>query len=120
MSVVAFCVLGILLSGYVILDGYDLGMAALLLFVGHDDGERSRAREAIAPFWNGNEVFLVAAGASLFAFFSTRLRVGVQRILSPFYCCIMAADGARNLLRDSRDDRAQALALILGLRVLGL
>lgn len=69
MSVVAFCILGILLAGYVLLDGYDLGMAAILLFVARNGEQRREAREAIAPFWNGNEVFLVAAGASLFAFF---------------------------------------------------
>lgn len=69
MSVVAFCVLGVLLGGYVLLDGYDLGMAAILLLVARNAEERQQAREAIAPFWNGNEVFLVAAGASLFALF---------------------------------------------------
>lgn len=69
MSVAAFVLLGILLGGYVILDGYDLGMAAILFFVARTGEERQRARDAIAPFWNGNEVFLVAAGAVLFAFF---------------------------------------------------
>jgi cytochrome d ubiquinol oxidase subunit II len=69
MSVVAFCVLGVLLGGYVLLDGYDLGMASILLFVARSGDERQSARNAIAPFWNGNEVFLVAAGAALFALF---------------------------------------------------
>jgi cytochrome d ubiquinol oxidase subunit II len=69
MSVAAFCVLGVLLGGYVVLDGYDLGTASILLFVARSGDERQSARNAIAPFWNGNEVFLVAAGASLFAFF---------------------------------------------------
>lgn len=69
MSVVAFCVLAVLLGGYVLLDGYDLGMATILPFVGRTGEERQTARDAIAPFWNGNEVFLVAAGAALFAFF---------------------------------------------------
>ena len=69
MNVLAFCVLGIMLSGYVLLDGYDLGMASILFFVAKTNEERRAARESIAPFWNGNEVFLVAAGASLFALF---------------------------------------------------
>ncbi len=69
MSILAFCILGALLAGYALFDGYDLGMAALLPFIAHDHHERQVARDAIAPFWNGNETFLVAAGAALFAFF---------------------------------------------------
>jgi cytochrome bd ubiquinol oxidase subunit II len=69
MSTVAFCVLGILLTGYVLLDGYDLGMGTVLLLVSRNEDERRAALESIAPFWNGNETWLVAAGASLFAMF---------------------------------------------------
>ncbi|HZO95066.1 MAG TPA: cytochrome d ubiquinol oxidase subunit II [Candidatus Baltobacteraceae bacterium] len=69
MSVAAFCLLGVLLAGYVILDGYDLGMGTLLLFVSRDEDERRATLHSIAPFWNGNETWLVAAGAALFALF---------------------------------------------------
>lgn len=69
MSIAAFCVLGILLGGFVLLDGYDLGMASIMLWVARTGEERQVARGSIAPFWNGNEVFLVAAGGALFAFF---------------------------------------------------
>jgi cytochrome d ubiquinol oxidase subunit II len=69
VNVVAFCLLGVLLAGYVLLDGYDLGMGSVLLFVAHDEDERRAALGSIAPFWDGNETWLVAAGASLFALF---------------------------------------------------
>ena len=69
MSVAAFCLLGVLLAGYVILDGYDLGMGTLLLFVSRDERERRATLHSIAPFWNGNETWLVTAGAALFALF---------------------------------------------------
>jgi cytochrome d ubiquinol oxidase subunit II len=69
MSVVAFCLLGVLLGGYVLLDGYDLGMGSLLLFVSRNEHERHEALESIAPFWNGNETWIIAAGGTLFAMF---------------------------------------------------
>jgi cytochrome d ubiquinol oxidase subunit II len=69
VNILAFCVLGVLLVGYVLLDGYDLGMGAVLLFVSRSEEERRAALASIAPFWNGNEVWLIAAGAALFAFF---------------------------------------------------
>jgi len=69
VSVAAFCLLGVLLAGYVILDGYDLGMGTLLLFVSRGEDERRDVLQTIAPFWNGNETWLVTAGAALFALF---------------------------------------------------
>ena len=84
MNVAAFCLLGILLGGYVLLDGYDLGMAAILFIVARTNEERQRARDAIAPFWNGNEVFLVAAGAVLFAFFPLAYASSFSGFYLPF------------------------------------
>jgi len=69
VNVLAFCVLGFMLTAYVLLDGYDLGVAVIVPFVARTDGQRRAALQAIGPFWNGNEVWLIAAGGSLFAFF---------------------------------------------------
>ncbi len=69
MSVVAFLLIAFMIGGYVVLDGYDLGVASIAPFLAKDDRERLVAMQAIGPFWNGNEVWLVAAGGLLFALF---------------------------------------------------
>ncbi len=53
---------------YVLLDGVDLGVGALLLFA-HDDAERDVMINSIAPFWDGNETWLILGGAMLFGAF---------------------------------------------------
>src|SRR6476659_8241993 len=63
-----FAVLGILLAGYAILDGFDLGVGILHLFVKRDD-ERRILLNSIGPLWDGNEVWLVTFGGALFAAF---------------------------------------------------
>lgn len=69
MSVTGFIVIAFMLTMYVLLDGYDLGVAAIAPLVARTDRERSVAMASIGPFWNGNEVWLIAAGAALFALF---------------------------------------------------
>ncbi|HVM31526.1 MAG TPA: cytochrome d ubiquinol oxidase subunit II [bacterium] len=63
-----FILVGVLLSGYAILDGFDLGVGALHLFV-KDDKDRRIFLNAIGPIWDGNEVWLVTGGGALFAAF---------------------------------------------------
>jgi cytochrome d ubiquinol oxidase subunit II len=58
---------GVLLVGFAILDGFDLGIGALLPFVGRSDVERRVMLNAIGPNWEGNQVWFVSAGAGLFA-----------------------------------------------------
>jgi len=63
-----FILLGILLAGYAILDGFDLGVGILHLFVRNDD-ERRIFMNSIGPIWDGNEVWLVTFGGAMFAAF---------------------------------------------------
>ncbi len=63
-----FILVGVLLSGYAILDGFDLGVGALHLFVKKEE-ERRIFLNAIGPIWDGNEVWLVTGGGALFAAF---------------------------------------------------
>ncbi len=63
-----FVLLGVLLSGYAILDGFDLGVGVLHLFTKNDD-ERQTGINAIGPVWDGNEVWLLTFGGALFAAF---------------------------------------------------
>jgi cytochrome d ubiquinol oxidase subunit II len=60
-----FCVLAFLLTGYVLLDGYDLGTGVLHLFVARTDAERRQTLRTINSVWHGNEVWLLAAGGVL-------------------------------------------------------
>jgi cytochrome bd ubiquinol oxidase subunit II len=64
-----FVVLAAMLTGYAVLDGFDLGTGALHLFVGRSPRERASVIDAIGPVWNGNEVWLLAAGGSMVAAF---------------------------------------------------
>jgi cytochrome d ubiquinol oxidase subunit II len=64
-----FALIAFMLTVYVILDGFDFGAGILHLFVAKTDDERRTVFAAIGPFWDGNEVWLVAAGGVLvFAF----------------------------------------------------
>jgi cytochrome d ubiquinol oxidase subunit II len=58
-------VLVFMLAGYAVLDGFDLGVGALHLLLGRDSRERGRLIDTIGPVWNGNEVWLLAAGGSM-------------------------------------------------------
>ena len=69
MIVLAFIVLMVMLAAYVLLDGYDLGSGAMQFFVARGDRERTAVLDSIGPYWNGNEVWLIAAGGTLFALF---------------------------------------------------
>jgi cytochrome d ubiquinol oxidase subunit II len=73
-----------MLTGYVVLDGFDLGAGALHLFVARSDAERRQVLAAIGPLWDGNEVWLLAAGGALFVGFPRVLSSGI----SGFYFAI--------------------------------
>jgi cytochrome d ubiquinol oxidase subunit II len=57
----------VLLVGFVLLDGFDLGVGALLPFVGRTDTQRRVLLNAIGPTWEGNQVWFITAGGALFA-----------------------------------------------------
>ena len=69
MSILAFVVIAFMLTMYVLLDGYDLGVASITPFVARSDREREGSMRSIGPFWNGNEVWIIAGGGALFALF---------------------------------------------------
>lgn len=68
LNTVWFLLIGVLFTGYAMLDGFDLGVGALHLFTKKDE-ERRIMLNAIGPVWDGNEVWLVTGGGSLFAAF---------------------------------------------------
>jgi len=59
--------IGVLLIGFAITDGFDMGVGALLKVVGKNDTQRRVMINAVAPHWDGNQVWLITAGGALFA-----------------------------------------------------
>jgi cytochrome d ubiquinol oxidase subunit II len=79
-----FALAAVMLAFYVVLDGFDFGAGALHLAVARTDPERRQVLAAIGPYWDGNEVWLLAAGGVLFLAFPKVLASG----LSGFYLAI--------------------------------
>lgn len=68
LNIIWFILIVVLFIGYAVLDGFDLGIGTLYLSF-KQENERQLLLKAIGPFWNGNEVWLVAGGGALFAAF---------------------------------------------------
>jgi len=66
METVWFCIIAFMLTMYVVLDGFDLGAGIAHLFVARNDEERRIVLNAIGPVWDGNEVWILAAGGTLY------------------------------------------------------
>lgn len=66
MGTLWFWIVALMLVAYVVLDGFDIGVGIVYLFVARTEDERQQAMRSIGPFWDGNEVWLLAAGGTLF------------------------------------------------------
>ena len=86
LNTVWFALVGVLFTGYVILDGFDLGVGVLHLFAVKRDEDRRVFLNAIGPVWDGNEVWLVTGGGALFAAFPAVYAT----VFSGFYLAFMA------------------------------
>jgi cytochrome d ubiquinol oxidase subunit II len=71
MALLWFCLGTAMIMGYVILDGFDLGAGIVQLLVAKSSDEKAQVLRSIGPVWDGNEVWLVAAGGALFLAFPT-------------------------------------------------
>jgi cytochrome d ubiquinol oxidase subunit II len=69
LRVIWWLFLGVLLIGFAIMDGFDLGVATLLPFVARTETERRVAINTIGPVWDGNQVWLITGGGAIFAAF---------------------------------------------------
>lgn len=69
METLWFCLIAFMIGTYVVLDGYDLGVGAIHLLIARSEAERKLSIATIAPVWDGNEVWLVAAGGTLYLAF---------------------------------------------------
>ena len=66
MGTVWFCLVAVMIAVYVLLDGFDLGAGAIHLLVAKTNEEKRQVIASIGPVWDGNEVWLLAAGGTLF------------------------------------------------------
>ena len=66
METIWFIFVALMIAMYVLLDGFDLGAGAIHLVAARDDRERRKIIRAIGPVWDGNEVWLIAGGGTLF------------------------------------------------------
>ncbi|MBC8175127.1 MAG: cytochrome d ubiquinol oxidase subunit II [Candidatus Marinimicrobia bacterium] len=84
LQIIWFFLYGVLITGYAILDGFDLGVGVLHLFAKSEE-ERRININAIGPVWDGNEVWLLTAGGALFAAFPPVYAT----VFSGFYLALM-------------------------------
>lgn len=67
LKIIWWVLVGVLLIGFALTDGFDMGSMAIMPFVGKNDSERRAAINTIAPHWDGNQVWFITAGGALFA-----------------------------------------------------
>src|SRR5579884_2372222 len=85
METIWFCLVAIMIAGYVILDGFDLGAGFVSLFVARNERERNAIIGTIGPVWDGNEVWLIAGGGTLYFAFPALYSAS----FSGFYLALM-------------------------------
>ena len=83
METIWFIFVALMVTMYVLLDGFDLGAGAIHLFAARNDRERRTIIRAIGPVWDGNEVWLIAAGGTLFFAFPTLYASGFSGFYLP-------------------------------------
>lgn len=79
-----FLLLAVLLAGYAILDGFDLGVGIMHLIIPRTETERRLSMNSIGPLWDGNEVWLITFGGAMFAMFP----LAYATIFSGFYVAL--------------------------------
>jgi cytochrome d ubiquinol oxidase subunit II len=89
LNTIWFILVGVLFTGYAMLDGFDLGVGALHLFTNKDE-ERRVMLNSIGPVWDGNEVWLVTAGGALFAAFPNVYATVFSGFYLAFYLLLAA------------------------------
>jgi len=67
LKVIWWGLVGVLLIGFAIMDGHDMGVGTLLPFLGKDDTDRRVMINSVAPHWDGNQVWFITAGGAIFA-----------------------------------------------------
>src|SRR5690554_984079 len=85
LNIIWFFLVAILLIGYAILDGFDLGIGSLFFALGKTDKEKRTLMNSIGPVWDGNEVWLLTGAGAIFAAFP----FVYATVFSGFYLAMM-------------------------------
>ena len=85
LGILWYVLILVLMAGYFVLDGFDLGVGVLYPFIAKDDKSKMALIHAIGPVWDGNEVWLLTCGGALFAAFAPAYATS----FSGFYLAIM-------------------------------
>jgi cytochrome d ubiquinol oxidase subunit II len=85
LGVIWFALVGVLLAGYALFDGFDLGLGTLYPFLAKNEDEKEIMRSSIGPVWDGNEVWLLTGGGAIFAAFPNVYAT----VFSGFYLALM-------------------------------
>ena len=85
METVWFCLVAVMIAAYVVFDGFDLGAGLVHLFAGRTERERESILASIGPVWDGNEVWLIAGGGTLYFAFPALYAAS----FSGFYLALM-------------------------------
>jgi len=89
-QIIWFVLWGVLWAGYFVLDGFDLGAGILLPCVAKSEEERRAVYQAIGPFWDGNEVWLITAGGATFAAFPKTYAVMFSGLYTALFLLLFA------------------------------
>ena len=115
LSTVWFVVVAFFWTGFFVLEGFDFGVGALHKIVGRTDLERRVAINTIGPVWDGNEVWLIVAGAAMFAAFPPWYATWFSALYLALWLRAGGADRARGVVRVPRQVRPPELAVDLEL-----
>jgi len=90
LETIWFILWGVLWAVYFMLDGFDFGIGMLMPFLAKDDTDRRIMYNAMGPFWDGNEVWLITAGGATFAAFPTTYAVMFSTLYTPLLIILFA------------------------------
>jgi cytochrome d ubiquinol oxidase subunit II len=90
LETIWFVLWGVLWAVYFVLDGFDLGLGSLMPFVATDEREKRVVVNAMGPFWDGNEVWLITAGGVTFAAFPRVYAVMFSSLYTPLMLLLFA------------------------------
>ncbi len=85
MEIIWFCLVAVMIAVYVVLDGFDFGAGIVHLFLARSENERRQVLASIGPVWDGNEVWLLAGGGTLYFAFPSLY----SSAFSGFYLALM-------------------------------
>ena len=120
LRVIWWLLLGTLLIGFAITDGFDLGVGAIFRFVGRTDEERRALLESVEPVWEGNQVWFILAGGAVFAAWPLLYAASFSGLYLAMFLILVAfilrpvGFTYRNKLPDARWRNVWDFALLLG------